>query len=580
MATNAGALLGTLSVNQVDSNIVKDGFGTVDAAIFVAANTIAGSEGNPQFGVTLYDVENSAASFSTFLTEYLSDPTEAAQQNTTSLMFNMIHGDGSVNWQGDINGRITDGVQSQYLAGNTGVNRRVGGLFLSGISNSNHQQVDLGSDSSAVSISLSFTPNLFFLTTTGNTDSSVDLTDGNLSFGIAHKAAGGTLTQASVIGHLEDNTASSSSKTYITDSAIGGIINNSTLDFTIALSDVSSGYTLTPSSNAGNKKANVLAIELGNPADFWMTTTNTAATASGSVAYSTPLTPEVVGVITTLASSFNETTSDAAIAFGTGDVSDQAAIALTSPSGQTSERGLSYGNDAATHYIRSDGSTTDSIAVLTSLNNDNFVLNWESPASNPYKTIMFAFGPRIIDPLSASAQSYVYTGNNLDLFADRLLTAEQQEYLITSSQIVAGENPTVALVGTNGGGDNMAGILYNGDIVRYTYDSVPTDLSEFIHMTVITPEFDGGHNNNKFMHKLEVMGTRIADTSGDQEMTIKWTNDRYTTWSPTKTIDTTKRPKIHRLGRFIRRAFQIDYQGPERQKLEKLQVLTGDSKYQ
>ncbi len=64
--------------------------------------------------------------------------------------------------------------------------------------------------------------------------------------------------------------------------------------------------------------------------------------------------------------------------------------------------------------------------------------------------------------------------------------------------------------------------------------------------------FDTMHE--KFMSRLLVVGDRYLGSS----LNISWTDDDYQTFSTPRAVDMSlERPVLHRLGRFLQRAFKM-----------------------
>ena len=109
--------------------------------------------------------------------------------------------------------------------------------------------------------------------------------------------------------------------------------------------------------------------------------------------------------------------------------------------------------------------------------------------------------------------------------------------------------------------------------------SLGADASANIACRITLPEFDGDVQNNKMMHKLELVGSRISGTTGVTDVTIRWSDDHYNTFLASRTIDISKRRKLTRLGLFNRRAFELSYDGAEQLRFEALEVDFKGSNY-
>lgn len=151
------------------------------------------------------------------------------------------------------------------------------------------------------------------------------------------------------------------------------------------------------------------------------------------------------------------------------------------------------------------------------------------------------------------------------------------------------------------------GIFLNGDIFKFSGSSTPTDVvSESdtdymvdlyiqqqddyvlalgadaqanIECRITLAEFDGDVQNNKMMHKVELVGGRIGGTTGTTNVDIRWSDDHYNTFSATRSIDTNARRKLTRLGLFNRRAFELTYTGAEQLRFEALEIDFKGSNY-
>lgn len=152
-----------------------------------------------------------------------------------------------------------------------------------------------------------------------------------------------------------------------------------------------------------------------------------------------------------------------------------------------------------------------------------------------------------------------------------------------------------------------AGILYNGDIVRFNPTDVVLDVflqdsyvaegywtdgyvedltasaSTEVEMLIRTTEYGGQGDsvyNNKFMNKLELLGGVNQGLEYEGEFVyIRWTDDHYNKYTPYKKLSLVPGRKMGALGRFNRRAFELSYSGSKRLRLEGLEVMYGVSSY-
>ena len=151
------------------------------------------------------------------------------------------------------------------------------------------------------------------------------------------------------------------------------------------------------------------------------------------------------------------------------------------------------------------------------------------------------------------------------------------------------------------------GILVNGDVFKFSGNSTPIDVvsesdtdyvvddyiqqqddyvlslgadaSANIECRITLPEFDGDVQNNKMMHKLELVGGLIGGTAGTADVDIRWSDDHYNTYSATRSLDISLRRKLTRLGLFNRRAFELTYTGAEQLRFEALEIDFKGSNY-
>lgn len=79
---------------------------------------------------------------------------------------------------------------------------------------------------------------------------------------------------------------------------------------------------------------------------------------------------------------------------------------------------------------------------------------------------------------------------------------------------------------------------------------------------------DSNSNKNKFAHNLEVIGDY---TPNSQTLTLKWSDTDHTTFTSTRTLDTSKREKLSRLGIYNRRTYQLEYSGSDILRLEAIE---------
>jgi len=108
------------------------------------------------------------------------------------------------------------------------------------------------------------------------------------------------------------------------------------------------------------------------------------------------------------------------------------------------------------------------------------------------------------------------------------------------------------------GTDTNTGEFYvlhksTGQIAKFDLDAY-VDVDQVIRCEVYTPILDFGDYNRKFLHRITVVGDLATDI-----IFVRWSDDDYRTWSNLKYLSMSKRPVLHRLGSFRRRAFNIYY---------------------
>ena len=80
------------------------------------------------------------------------------------------------------------------------------------------------------------------------------------------------------------------------------------------------------------------------------------------------------------------------------------------------------------------------------------------------------------------------------------------------------------------------------------------DGTELIQCKVVTNNIDLGTRNRKQLNRLEILADRHT---AESNMTIRYSDDDYKTWSTAKTVDLQSRSNIDRLGMFRLRAFEF-----------------------
>lgn len=135
------------------------------------------------------------------------------------------------------------------------------------------------------------------------------------------------------------------------------------------------------------------------------------------------------------------------------------------------------------------------------------------------------------------------------------------------------------------------GILFNGDLISINDNFVPQDTllastymttgyvatgyvlessesGTAINMKIRTGQSDGGIATEKTMPHIQHTGDR---TTTAQNLTIKWAKENNSSFNSGVTVDTSKKQRVNRLGKFERINFEIDYSGTEVLRLEALE---------
>ena len=147
------------------------------------------------------------------------------------------------------------------------------------------------------------------------------------------------------------------------------------------------------------------------------------------------------------------------------------------------------------------------------------------------------------------------------------------------------------------------GMMSNGDVVKFDagdgaedryvptgfidadyiddfYESAPTNQTAALSLVVRTEEFDADHQHKKFLDKLTLAGGVISGGSGVTDVSIRWTDDHYNTYSVARNLSiSTQAQKMARCGQFVRRAWEVSYSGTDRLRLEFLEIDFRQSTY-
>lgn len=132
------------------------------------------------------------------------------------------------------------------------------------------------------------------------------------------------------------------------------------------------------------------------------------------------------------------------------------------------------------------------------------------------------------------------------------------------------ENDFYASVGSTGYVQN-GNLGYIAAITLSQY----TDEGQTIPFRIVTPLLDNNNNVQKFFQSLEVIGDRTVNP-----LSIRHTDDDYTTWTPYRQVDMSKpRPIIRQLGVARRRAFEIYDSTPQALRLAGVDIMTREGTF-
>lgn len=197
---------------------------------------------------------------------------------------------------------------------------------------------------------------------------------------------------------------------------------------------------------------------------------------------------------------------------------------------------------------------------------------------NPIQTIVF-------DAVTGMWTQFRFDLGNVVQFpvidvADKLFGTERNIELLLTNGIVLEVSGSLNPVDSNSDGAYWE----DDDYMEDNEDYVATTgefLEDNIFMSITLPEVDFGTDTFKFMHYLWVVGTTLAnaDKQIPNEISVSWTDDHYTTFSPPRLMSTDTRRKLTRLGRFRRRGFKVDYEGSDTLRIEALELGAGVSMY-
>jgi hypothetical protein len=89
-----------------------------------------------------------------------------------------------------------------------------------------------------------------------------------------------------------------------------------------------------------------------------------------------------------------------------------------------------------------------------------------------------------------------------------------------------------------------------------------------IPLLIRTGHQDGGESRTKFCHSMQFVGDY---TDGAETLTVRYADDNHTTYRE-RTLDTSAKQKVNRLGSFDRRSFEMEYSGDESLRIEGLEL--------
>lgn len=388
MPTSGGVATGTLPTSgTVDLTI--SGFGDVDAALIVAGN--ANTTNNPaddlflSFG--LWDgVNGSAVSDSV----YSQDAVGLGVRKKRRSIGEFADDRGNFSYTC---AAITDGIRLT-AAGSPGVARYVFAIFLGGLTNVKIVNTSLAADTSPNDItSVGFEPNLIFVLDNGKQNSDSTSDHSSMSFGFWHKDGAGTQREhaircGGVHNQFTSVTANRISASYCALSS--GSVNPG---YFLNISDPdSSGFTVTNSAYANYAYPYFLAIELANPDDFWAGLIDAATSTGDDSTTGAGFTPDVVGLLSGMATAVDTNTNGNALMFGAADSSRQRCISgFDQHNVSTMNCGVQSDSSNILRLFDHSG-TDDAIASLSSLDSDGFTINYSDAAASAKKILAFAIG--------------------------------------------------------------------------------------------------------------------------------------------------------------------------------------------
>lgn len=110
----------------------------------------------------------------------------------------------------------------------------------------------------------------------------------------------------------------------------------------------------------------------------------------------------------------------------------------------------------------------------------------------------------------------------------------------------------------------------NGKIYNLKPD-IYQDDSNTIKVLGRTSKFDGDTDQNKFCHRITVIGDQA--TSDGTNLSLSWSDDDYQNFNTARTIDLNdERPQTNRCGKFRRRAFKYTFENNAPMRLHALEL--------
>ena len=108
------------------------------------------------------------------------------------------------------------------------------------------------------------------------------------------------------------------------------------------------------------------------------------------------------------------------------------------------------------------------------------------------------------------------------------------------------------IASTAAGGKQYLQAATSGKLYELSQSTYTDDVGA-IAARIRTPKYDGGSSKYKFVGSAELVGDKISS-----KCVIRHTDDDFATYSSYRPVDlSASRSRIHRLGRFSRRAFEI-----------------------